>query len=131
MMLPDGDGTFTGGPLDAIVLLRDVRTGRFHACFAEEAAMPGPVGEPDALSFVRLRSRMHHTSGAETLEEGRAHVRELAAQIHILPANVSYEPEDWNGSPFTVIIANWRHGNLRKVCLGWPKFGEAANEAAQ
>lgn len=128
MLISNGDRTFTGGPLNIIVLLRDVNTNRYHACFAEEMPMPGPVGAPDELTFVRLKSKMHHTGGAATLEEGRVHVRELAAQIQLYAENVSEEPEDWDGQAFTVLVANWRRSPIRTVKLDWPKVA-ATDEA--
>src|SRR4051794_9701033 len=117
MLIANGDGTFIGGPLDVLVLLRDVNTGRFHACFAEEAPMPGPIGDVGALSFVRLKSKRHHTEGAATREEGERHVDELAAQILLQPENVSKEPVDWDGAPFVTLVENWRRGTPRPVSL--------------
>lgn len=33
MLLPNGDGTYTGGEQDIICILNDVNTGKYHAAF--------------------------------------------------------------------------------------------------
>ena len=67
MLSNNGDGTYTLGPADVMCIFK-LPTGRHHVAILEESPMPGPPQPLDALSFLRLRSKMHHTGGAETLE---------------------------------------------------------------
>lgn len=82
MLIPtETEGKFSGGPFDVICIQHDVATGRYHAAFYEERPMPGPdVGTPPVL---RLKSKMHHTVGAETFDEALAHLDALAEQIEL------------------------------------------------
>jgi hypothetical protein len=64
--------------------MKDTSTGRFHATYWEEKPLPG--GAPETI--VRLKSKMHHTTGAETFEGALEHIREMREQIQIQDANV-------------------------------------------
>lgn len=109
MMIGNGDGTFTGGPLDVLLVLHDTKTGRFHPAFLEEKPMPGPVPEVADTHVVRLTSRMHHTEGFPTLEEGLKGLKELAEKIHLPPENTWEKPREWDGEyPITMLVDNWR-----------------------
>ena len=112
MLVSNGDGTYLGGPLDVICVLQDETTGLFHACFMEEHPMPGPVVPANEVTVVRLKSKMHHTTGAWTFEEGVEQARELAASIHLADENLMLDaPWEWDGAPALVrIIPNWRTG---------------------
>jgi hypothetical protein len=109
MLIDKGDGTYTGGPLDALVILRNVATGRFHAAFLEERPMPGPVKPVDEVEVVRLASKMHHTAGADTVDGAREHLRDLALKIELPDGNVCEDPVDWDGRiAFAWPVRNWR-----------------------
>jgi len=56
---------------DCIVILHDRETGRYHPALYVESPLPGP---PEPRSFVRLKSKMHHTTGFESLTEAQAEV---------------------------------------------------------
>lgn len=109
MLIEQGDGTAIGGPLDVICLLQDVNTGRFHPCFIEEYPLPGPIKDSTAPGPVRLKSRMHHSAGADTLEGGLKLLEELTKMIFLEPGNVLREPVRWNGViGFVLVMDNWR-----------------------
>ncbi|OGH08763.1 MAG: hypothetical protein A2152_00055 [Candidatus Levybacteria bacterium RBG_16_35_6] len=110
MLIENGNGTFTGGPLDAIMILHDVTKGTYHAAFFEEHVMPGPVPDVKDTPFVRLMSRMHHTMGSDTLEGAQKHVDELAERISLSPKNIfKNTPKEWDGQLGIVYIEpNWR-----------------------
>lgn len=108
MLINNGDGTHTGGPLDILCILHDVERDRFHAAFAEEMPMPGSVPAVGDMPLVRLKSKMHHTAGAPALEEALVHLDDLAGKIHVPPENVWRDPRPWDGEPFVTIVANWR-----------------------
>lgn len=113
MILQRDDGTCDVGPLDIICILK-LPAGTFHAAFFEEAPMPGPVQPIDSLTFVRLKSKMHHTGGALTLEGAQEHLDELRLKIHLPDTNVVREEAIEIADPVSVwILGNWkRSGSL-------------------
>lgn len=111
LMLIMGEGSATGGPLDFICILRDVRTGRFHPCFVEEKPMPGPTLSVEDTKFVRAKSKMHHTGGFDTFEEAQAYVRDDFSKKLIVPdGNVALNHAiNWDSQniAFVIILPNW------------------------
>jgi len=109
MLIPNGDDTFTGGPLDFICILRDIHGGRFHPCFVEEKPLPGPVPEVTDTQVVRCKSRMHHTGGFDTFEEAVSNVQDdLSQRIQLPETNVALERYvDWDSKAFVVCLPNW------------------------
>jgi len=111
MLLSNGDGTYVAGPFDLMGVLHDRATGRYHACVWEEKPLPG--GE-QLTSTVRLKSKMHHTEGAKTLEAALAHVESLRKKVMIADVNVWTRPDqvypvDGKQGFVTVRIErNWR-----------------------
>lgn len=97
MMIENGDGTFTAGKYDAILILHDVNTGRYHVAFFEEAMFPGGIEANDNLDVVRLKSKMHHTAGADTLEGAIEHLEDMRKKILVPEQNVWREPREWDG----------------------------------
>ena len=116
MLIKNGD-SYIGGPLDAIVVLHDVTKNTFHAAFFEEAPMPGPVGEVEAVPIVRLKSKMHRTEGAATLAEALEHLDSLTNKIELPESNVARDKAiPWNGELGIIfIVRNWR---AEKVNVG-------------
>ena len=111
MLISNADGTYTAGALDVLMILHHVVAGTYHAAFFKEAPLPGPVREIGEVKIVRLRSKMHHTSGAPTLEGAQVHLDELAGKIHVPPENVWRDkpPYPWDGRhDVTLIVDNWR-----------------------
>lgn len=108
MLMPNGNGTFMAGPFDVLCILHRFG-GRFHAAFFEENPMPGPY--PDRLEdvkVVRLRSRMHHTEGAETIEVALMQLGELTKKISVPPTNIWLKPIMWDGGESIVFLRdNW------------------------
>jgi len=109
MLINNGDGTFIGGPLDKLVILRNVQTGRFHVCFFEEAPFPGPRQEVSDAEIVRLKSKMHHTEGGASLEEAHKHFGEMRNKILMDDENYDLDPIPWDGQiPIVTVVPNWR-----------------------
>jgi hypothetical protein len=112
MLISNGDGTFTAAALDVLLILHHVEAGTYHAAFFEEARPPGPVQDVADVRVVRLRSKMHHTTGASTLEGAQKHLDELAAKIDVPDENRWRDkpPYPWNGDQgITLLVDNWRH----------------------
>ena len=106
MLIDNGDGTHTGGPLDMHLVLHDVTTDRFHPAFFEEHPMPGLVLPSEEVETIRLKSKMHHTEGFATKEEAIANMKDdLAQKIQLLPLNVVEEPVEWDGQVGIVLLA--------------------------
>jgi hypothetical protein len=125
MLLANGDGTYTAGPLDVIGILKDASTGRFHACIWLEHPLPG--GGPPS-NIVRLKSKMHHTEGAATWEVALKHVQELCRKIVIDDDNVWIKPEQVVERDFSIagyadvmIVPSWKKPSV--VTLGCPFCG--------
>lgn len=110
MMVNNGNGTFTAGPLDVLLILHDVGNDTYHPAFFEEAPMPGPVPDYWEVSVVRLKSKMHHTEGAKTLEEAQKLFDELAEKIELPEENRWRDKaRDWDGQLGIVFVEqNWR-----------------------
>lgn len=103
-MIPNDDGTYTIGPLDILCILHDeINSGRFHPAMLEERPMPGTLECIEDMTFARLKSKMHHTTGFGTLEEARANLRDdLSRRLRC--DNVWYDPLPWDGDPFVCIL---------------------------
>lgn len=111
MFIKSADGACTSGPLDVILIYHNVNEGTFHPAVYMEAPMPGPVPDVGEASFVRLRSRMHHTAGFASLEEAQENIRtELQPRLGIRGDNIIYDPPfPWDGTiGDTLIVQNWR-----------------------
>jgi hypothetical protein len=118
MLIQNEDGTFTAGSLDVFCILRDETTGRFHPAFFEESPLPGPVEAAAETIVVRLKSKMHHTVGFESLEEAVVGLQEeLIDRIKVPETNICKEPIDWDGQIGIV----W-------ICSNWLKTREAFNK---
>lgn len=115
MLIENGDGTYTGGPLDVLVILYDVNTKRFHAAFFEERLFPGPTPSVEETRSVRLVSKMHHTGGSETLHGAQRHFDELTAKILLPDSNVVRDRAfPWGGEQGVVwLLGNWRAARLK------------------
>jgi len=108
MRIAVGDGTHLLGPLDVAFIARNIDTGRFHVIVFEEKPMPGPVPDTKDTKLVRLRSSMHHTEGAETLEAAQVHMAQIREKLKILDANVCQDVSfDWDGQAETIFTENW------------------------
>jgi hypothetical protein len=98
MLIERRDNTFDTGVKDVICILKNINTGRYHAAFFEESPMPSQGNTPlNELEFIRLKSKMHHTVGADTIDEALKHVVEMRTKIHVRDENVCLEPKEWNG----------------------------------
>jgi hypothetical protein len=64
---------------EVILILFDPMKGTYHAALFYEAPFPGPPGA--VPNVARMRSKMHHTAGAPTLEGAQVHADELSARI--------------------------------------------------
>ncbi len=107
MIIQNDDGTCTMGPADIICIFR-LPSGRYHVAILEEHPMPGPVQPIESLDFIRLKSKMHHTTGAETLEGAQAHLAELRKRLRMEDTNVVSDIAIDIGDPVCVIpVTNW------------------------
>lgn len=97
MLLDNGDGTFTTGPLDCLIILQHQETGRYHVTFFMEDPMPGPIQPFDQTPVVRLTSNMHHTEGAATLAEALVQRSELLKNLQVPATNLFDEVVAWDG----------------------------------
>jgi hypothetical protein len=112
MLIPNKENTFVGGPADVICILK-LPTGRFHVAFFEEHPMPGPVKPIAELPFIKLKSNMHHTGGADTLEGAKQHLNELRTKIQLPDANVLDEIAIEVKDPILVwLVQNWTTGQI-------------------
>ena len=112
MMVKNKDGTYKAGLLDVLCILHNVNTGRYHAAFFEESPIPGDVKTVNETEVVRLKSKMHHTEGSETLEGALEQLKELSEQIIVSEENIRKDPIDWDGEiGITFLWENWRNGN--------------------
>lgn len=107
MLIPKEDGSYLGGPADVICIVK-VPAGTFHVSFWEECPMPGPVLPIEELEFIRIKSKMHHTQGAPTLEAAQSQLHEMRKKIELPDANIvlncAIEVED----PVVVmVLPNW------------------------
>ncbi len=109
MLIKAENDTFIGGPLDVITILHHSTTGRYHAAFFEELPLPGPVPDIQDTTVVRLKSKMHRTTGAESMEEALIQLDELAAKISVPEENRWTDAMEWDGHQgIVVIVPNWR-----------------------
>lgn len=110
MLIKNDDGTYTAGPLDAMVILHDVTTGRYHPAFFVEAPFPGPPSDVEVQPIVRLKSQLHHTKGAATLVEAQVLFDEMSGKIQISEHNQVRGAEiPWTGELGLVwVVSNWR-----------------------
>lgn len=117
MLINNGDGTHTGGPLDVWCILHNATQGAdtYHPAFFEEKPMPGPRPSVQDTKVVRLKSKMHHTEGFPTLEKALVQLDELAAKFRVPNENVWREPVEWDGHEGLVWLReNWRKNETRE-----------------
>jgi len=105
MLTENPDGTCSGGPYDALIILHDVSTGTYHAAFIQ--------GDMDT-NVVRLRSKMSHTTGAPDFAGAQAHLDDLVTKVKVPPKNIGRErPVKWDGT-FIKYVDMWK-GNVLEV----------------
>lgn len=102
----DGSGTYLGGPADVAMI---VQIGeRFHVCFLEEYPLPGQSQPVEELAVIKLKSKMHHTVGAATLEEAQAQLDDLRTKIELPDANIIRDRAIAMNDPVSVMfLPNW------------------------
>ncbi|MDO8408156.1 MAG: hypothetical protein Q7S95_02890 [bacterium] len=107
MLIGNNDGTYVAGPADIACIFR-LPGGRYHIAVLEEYPMPGPPKSVDELDFIRLKSKMHHTAGAETLEGAQEHLAQLRKKIEFKDTNVVGDISIDMDDPVCVIqVRNW------------------------
>lgn len=111
MLIEKEKDVFQGGIADVICILK-LPGGTFHVAFYEEHPMPGPVRPIKDLDFIRLKSKMHHTAGALTLEGAQKHLDDMRAKIKIPDNNVARNIAlDMEDPVSTLILPNWVRAN--------------------
>jgi len=109
MLMEQGDGTYLGGPLDVLCVLHDAENERYHAAFFEEKPMPGKVRSVEDTPVVRLKSKFHHTEGADNLADALVQLDELSAKIRVDKQNICRAPIPWDGVAGIVwTVPNWQ-----------------------
>lgn len=109
MLIDNGNEIFTAGGLDILCILHDINTGKYHAAFFEESPLPREVKSIEETDFVRLKSKMHYTSGSDTLDGALVHLGELEEKISVPEGNIFKEPIEWDGTIGIVFLwENWR-----------------------
>jgi hypothetical protein len=136
MLFPNGDGTYTAGPLDVMVILQDVNTRRYHVCFLEEHPFPGPLHETEEAHPVRLMSRMHHTGGADDFAQAQKQLDELRTKLTLMDENVDRDQVHlWNGQQGIVwLVDNWRAGckiGEKSPAFSTVKYGISPEQAKE
>ena len=112
MLIDQGDGTLLAGPADIMCIL-GLPSGTFHVTFFEEKPMPGPIQPIDKLDTIRLKSKMHYTEGAPSLEGAQEHVRELRKKILVKDENVMTDEAIKVEDPVSVwMLPNWTRQGL-------------------
>lgn len=106
MLLETAPGRYQAGEADVILIAQ--LGARFHVVFLEEHPLPGPIGPIATQAFIRLKSKMHHTAGEDTLAGAQARLDEMRETITIADANVSRERALFVGDCVMVFsVANW------------------------
>ncbi len=71
--------------------------------------LPEKVKSIEETDIVRLKSKMHHTRGSDTLDRVLIHLKELSEKIAVPEDNIFGEPIKWDGTTGTVFLwENWR-----------------------
>lgn len=111
-MLLRTDTGYVAGTYDALGIVKDISTGRFHAFVWEEKPFPGGQ-QPDTA--IRLKSKMHHTVGADTFEGALGHVADLRKKIEVSDDNVWTKAEQvierdfqTDGYADVLVLPNWK-----------------------
>lgn len=111
MLIDNKNGTYTAGQADIIVILH-LPSGTFHPAFFEEHPLPGQTKPIIEESFLRLKSKMHHTQGALTLEGAQKLLDEMRDKIILPDANVIRDKAIDVMEPVnTWILPNWIKNN--------------------
>lgn len=115
MIILNSNSTCSCGNADIICILK-LPTGTYHVAFYEEVPMPGPIKPISELDFVRLKSKMHHTQGAATIDGAREHAKMLRENLIISDANVYLDEAIEIEDPIShFFVPNWTTG---KITLG-------------
>lgn len=107
MLIEKGDGIFVAGEADVLCILK-LSSETFHVAFFEEHPMLGPIKPIKDSEFIRLKSKMHHTSGASTIAEAQEHLKKLREKIEISDNNVVSDEAIAVKDPVCVwVVGNW------------------------
>jgi len=132
MLIDNGDGTCFCGPSDIVYILR-LPNDRYHVVFTEEHPMPGPIRDIETLEVLRMKSKMHHTTGADDFAGAQQHLQEMLTKLKIQPENVVSEVAFDSDDPVrSFMLANWTRGgvSLRDALAdAFPAIGEGAQRA--
>jgi len=120
MLVQRSDGTFTCSIYDVLVILRDSNTGRFHVTFFEWCPFPGELSkDTQQITVIRLRSKMHHTTGASTFLDALVHLADMRKKLDILDeCVVTTEFYHWGGEPCSWIAKAWRNNPFQSLNPG-------------
>ena len=116
MFINTGD-KMAGQTGDVVLIIHDVATDRYHPYFFEEKSPPGPMQPIEKLEVLRLKSRMHHTTGFDTFKKAKESLINDAMMKVQLPEDNIYvdSPVPWDLSKGEAI--EW-------LCENWVKQGK-------
>lgn len=107
MLIDNGNKTFTGGEADIICILK-LPTHTFHAAFFEEHPLPGEPKPIKKEPLLRLKSKMHHTTGSETLEGAQTQLDDLRSRIILPDTNIIRDRAiKVDDAVNTLVLPNW------------------------
>ncbi|MCK9596534.1 hypothetical protein M0R19_05080 [Candidatus Pacearchaeota archaeon] len=115
MIIKDENKMFCGS-YDVALIMHDITKNTYHATFFEEHPMPGPI-DPNP-TFIRLKSKMHHTIGSPTFEGALVHLEELTKQLNIKEKNIFRKAFTWDGRLGITVLANVLED--RTIEIAWP-----------
>lgn len=113
---PQPDGTLKADPFDLLGVVKDTSTGRYHMTLWLEHPLPSQGwANENSTGPIRLKSKLHHTAGAETFEGALEHLRELRKKLAIDDVCVWDSPDLCfarnfveDGFASVLMMGNWR-----------------------
>lgn len=110
-MLMQLNGKWQAGEADILCILR-LPGEKYHVAIYEEHPLPGSVEAIDSLEFLRLKSKMHHTLGNDTLAEAQSNAAELRKGVTFADSNVYLDAAITVEDPVgQFIVPNWTRKN--------------------
>jgi hypothetical protein len=117
MLIENGNGTYTAGQGDIICILQ-LPAKTYHVAFFEEHPFAGQIKPIQDEDLLRLKSKMHHTTGSPTLEGAQKHLDDMRTKIILPDSNIVRDRAIKVEDPVSVwVLPNWikQHKNLSEV----------------
>jgi hypothetical protein len=95
--------------LDAWIILKHDKTGRYHPAFFTEDKIEGVTSSFLEPGIVRLNSKFHHAEGFDNLSDAIKIMRHSASQQMIHPNSICDIPVEWDGEfGIHIVLKDWR-----------------------